>query len=195
VSSASGSKCLLQLLRRETAEQHRKLERDLDLLRPGLDLFFYTSLLARFHRIYKSWEPLAERLVGPVFPDWPASRSRLGLIRQDLAVLGSSVPADQTIAFPDLTDGPAALGGMYVVEGSTLGSQFLMRHFQQTLGIGPSTGGAFFHGYGAETSVRWREFTEGIEAYAARTGTHDRVVTGARSMFGTMHRELCGEPA
>lgn len=195
MSSFSGSKILLPRLKRETAQQHGELERKLDLLRPDIDRAAYVELLVRFHRIYAAWEPLLFRLIGPIFPEWPAGRSRLGLLEDDLKSLGVHGWSEDAVTFPFLTDVPEALGAMYVFEGSTLGSQFLIRHFERTLGITAESGGSFFNGYGAETGAKWREFAEAAEAYAERSEEHDRIVSGAQSMFEAMQRELCGVTA
>jgi heme oxygenase len=50
-----------------------------------------------------------------------------------------------------------AVGCLYVLEGATLGGQFISRHLA-TLGIGPANGGLFFHGYGAKTGEMWKSF-------------------------------------
>ncbi len=185
----------MQRLRCETATQHRNLENSLDLLRPDLTSAAYCQLLVKFAAIYRGWEPVMALLIAPEFPAWLPSRSRLGLLRRDLAFLRHTPADGNTITLPGVDDLPSALGAMYVMEGSTLGSQILERHFEQTLGVTPATGGAFFHGYGPGTGAMWREFASALDCYAERTGTQDRIVEGARSMFEIMQRELCGVPS
>ena len=168
------------------------LERDLDLLRPELGVSDYCDLLCRFYSLYVSWEPVAERLLWPQFPAWASTRSRIGLLRTDLEHCGRASAPVTPISFPQIRSTPAALGAMYVLEGSTLGSQLLTRHFSNSLGITPESGGAFFNGYGPQTGDMWREFIAELESYAARTWTDQWIIAGARTMFDSVHQHLCG---
>ena len=56
---------------------------------------------------------------------------------------------------------------MYVLEGSTLGGQFLTRHFATALSLTPDTGCAFFSGYGPATGPRWAAFVKLLDALDA----------------------------
>ena len=73
------------------------------------------------------------------------------------------------------------LGRMYVMEGSTLGGQYIARHVEETLGIRPGEGNSYFRGYGDATGERWREFREVLKALPD-TET-DTVIASAREMF------------
>ncbi len=59
---------------------------------------------------------------------------------------------------PEIEDVAGLIGMLYVVEGSTLGGQVLLRRLNQTLGITADKGGCFFAGHGEETQQRWGEF-------------------------------------
>lgn len=62
-------------------------------------------------------------------PDWP-ERRRAGLIAEDLADLGSAMPAADPFA---LAGEAAMLGALYVLEGSRLGGSVLARNIPMEL--------------------------------------------------------------
>ncbi len=85
-------------------------------------------------------------------------------------------------------DRVSALGVAYVLEGSTLGGRVLARHFAQTLGIGPATGGRYFEGYGERTGERWRAF---VDVLARCEGAQaPTVVDAAVATFSTFEAWL-----
>ncbi len=59
--------------------------------------------------------------------------------------------------------GRLSLGSMYVLEGSTLGGQYIARTVEQNLGLAPGEGDAYFRGYGDQTMVKWAEFRQVLE--------------------------------
>lgn len=159
---------LLALLKNETAAAHAALEQSLNLFEAVRTKADYRHLLTRFFTLH---EPLEHRL--SLAADWPAldfdfsSRRKAALAREDLRALGSTdaetdaLPRANTL--PTIPDPAAAVGCLYVLEGSTLGGLFISKHFHTSLGITPETGGKFFHGYGPQTAARWREFGQWAE--------------------------------
>jgi heme oxygenase len=188
---------LLATLKTETTESHAGLEASMDVFRKVKSVEDYRSLLSRFFTLY---EPLEARLAGAM--QWESAgwnfmeRRKTLWLRQDLETLGVSAAEWESWArcdqLPELNDAGAALGSLYVLEGSTLGGQMISRRFQQTLGIAPTTGGAFFHGYGEETGRNWRAFgqwaeTQNVEAKGALT---QPAVRAARETFDTFAQWL-----
>lgn len=89
------------------------------------------------------------------------------------SALTRAVPAPD---LPPLHGRHAALGALYVLEGSALGGRVLFRHFEQTLGITQATGGSYFYGEGPETGPRWQRFVAVLESeHAPRAGEVDAV--------------------
>jgi len=145
-----------------------RLDGDVELAR-------YSRILQGFDAFLSQWEPrLAAALPQRLLP-WFAGRSRAPLARKDLQALGAQ-RLDGTAAMPDLPDLAAALGSLYVIEGSALGGQVIARGLASRHAIGPETGGAYFWGWGAETGARWREFRALLESELA-----DDAAAGARA--------------
>lgn len=188
----------MQLLKAATASRHESLERRLDLLRPDLTIHDYADLLQRFLYVYRIWEPLAAAVIDPVIPEFTIRRRKRLCIERDLAFLGIEPWLNSAASATTLSEfvSPAtALGGAYVLEGSTLGGQILSRHFQTRFGITPDAGCAFFSSYGPQTGSMWRDTARCLEEYALSGGEQCRreMVCGAISMFDLLQKELCPE--
>jgi len=119
--------------------------------------------------------------------DWaglPRSRAvaqaRLEWLRQDLASLRVEPPATE-LAFA-LADHAEALGCLYVMEGSMLGSLVLARLVHSRLGITSATGARFLHGFAKETDVIWLEFVAELDRRPV-AGTGPGALAGAIRTF------------
>jgi len=169
VPSEAFPRPLSQILRVSTELAHKEVEVRLGL--PGFILFpsDYQDCLLRFYQLYR---PLETRFES--FADWtgigldPPSRSLSTRLAADLRTLG--------VLVPDIRDAPAAslprletfahaLGACYVIEGSALGSQFILPQLQQVLGEGMTGADNFFRGRGSETGAFWRTFRAALDLF------------------------------
>jgi heme oxygenase len=155
-------------LKSHTGALHERLEAGLNLTGPGLDRGRYAELMARFHGFYAPLEPA---LLDAEWPDYGVSyaeRLKTPAIQRDLSAFGLTPEAIDSLpvceALPRVDTPARRLGCLYVLEGSTLGGQFLTRHFATALGLTPETGCAFFSGYGAATGPRWATFVKLLDA-------------------------------
>lgn len=158
---------VMLVLREETRTAHARLEAQVEarygLMAPAPDRERYLSLLEEFWGFY---EPLEQRILAA--RAWPVcgfdyrTRRKAHLLLQDLDFLGGGRSAHRRLpsadGLPDVSSLPRLVGALYVVEGSMLGGQVISRRLAETLGLGATTGAAFFHGYGSRTGERWREF-------------------------------------
>ena len=115
-------------------------------------------------------------------PDLDARLVKTAWLRADLAALAAR-PRQRGGHAPEL-DVPAALGTLYVVEGSTLGGRIIERHLHKTLGVTPDDGGRFYHAYGPDRGPRWTAFKAALDAYGDAHPHHtDAVVDAAGNAF------------
>lgn len=183
----------LQALRGRTRTEHEATEALLPLMGPELTLPVYVDALRSLYRIVEGWERWAE---GQVPPEWESllrDHQRGFLLRKDLrhfgvAALPDALPLREfasllSAAAETASPSEAAfLGALYVVEGSTLGGQYIARHVEAALGLVRGEGDAYFLGHGERTGERWREI-KGILAAAPDTWI-DGTVAAAKCMFG-----------
>jgi heme oxygenase len=182
---------LLTRLRTETRTAHARIEEAVNLPASLSTPAAYKALLARmygFHAVFE--EEAGSVLAGRGFCD-SAPRSRL--IVADLAALGE--PADAIAALPRCPGVlrepslPAALGAMYVVEGSMLGGVVIAAEVRRSLGIAAESGCSFFTGPGKALMARWAAFRERLAGFSSPE-RDDLIVTGALSTFERMQRWL-----
>ncbi len=180
-------------LNEETRSEHEAIERVVDLTGGALTHAGYRRVLEQFHGFF--W-PVEERL--RKLDGWGehgidvAARCRTPLLVVDLRVLGAVTVEGLPVCgrLPDLTDLASGFGCLYVLEGSTLGGQYISRHILTSLGVTPETGGRFFHGYGERTGTMWRQFGAALSAYAVEPETTDRVIAAAVATFRALRAWL-----
>jgi heme oxygenase len=175
-------------LREATASLHDEIERKLDFPGSISNLELYRLCLSRFYSLYGPIEALFAR-----FSDWSGvgivlrEHNQSTRLAHDLAAL--RVPLD------DLTDAPLrslpnlpgfahALGGLYVLEGSTLGAQYILPRLKLALGVQIIGADLFFSGNGPQSGTCWKQFRAALDRYGE---THpddtEFVIDGARSTF------------
>jgi heme oxygenase len=181
-------------LRQETAALHRRLEAALGLLHEPPCGLRMRALLARFHGFHRVWEPALAACLGD--GEFTRVRRRTGLLRLDLAALGLSQRQIDALAGCDVAASlcrtrAAALGSLYVMEGSTLGGRHIARHLATAPWL-PAGGLHYFEPYGAHTGARWQETLSHLEA----AGLPCRALAdGARDTFELLHDWLTDQPA
>ena len=156
-------------LRESTCAAHARIEAALPLMNPSLTRETYLGLLEGFFGFHA---PLESGLLGVVLAHDPVfaadDRRKMPLLLADLHALGRT--SAELSALPLCTDLPCvtspsqALGALYVLEGATLGAQIIVRHVRETLALGPTTGAAFFSGYGKRTGSMWKRFCSHVNA-------------------------------
>ncbi len=129
-------------------------------------------------------EAWAERtLAGQVLDDWP-QRRRSDALLQDLGWLGLQ-PPPSLAGMPPV--GPASLlGVLYVLEGSRLGAQVLLRRVL----AGPDArcrAATAYLGHGAGQAL-WPGFLAQLEASEHARGEAGPVVAGAQFAFAAFER-------
>ncbi len=180
---------LLAELKLQTAACHQALETEMDLTNQLKAVPDYIRLLEQFYTLYHPLEASLEKSTPWQAHGWNfADRRKTPWLEQDLRHFGYSEAQLQSLPkagdLPPLHSEGAALGCLYVLEGSTLGGQFITRMVQKNLAVTPETGGAFFSGYGSETPARWKEFGEWAEQRSGKiSGCESAAVDAARSTF------------
>jgi heme oxygenase len=177
----------LARLKDATRPHHEATEKTVDLGHRAETLDGYRGLLGRFLGFY---EP-AEARLAPVLGAMPAldfeARRKTELLKADLRTLGLGDDAIAALpryaGFPPPTDLTDALGSMYVLEGATLGGQYVAKHVATALGVRPGEGCSFFNSYGENVGPMWKAFKEVLSDAAESETEQDRVIASAGDTF------------
>ena len=174
-------------LRQETAPMHQKLEQSalsMALLRPDVTPADYTQYLRAMRQVVAWHENHVFPLVISVVTDL-GSRHKLTMIDLDLKSLshdGETLLPEFNPVQPPVTTA-AAMGYLYVLEGSTLGGMVILKHLQGRDFATPENT-SFFAGYGKNTGNLWRGFLEVLGNYAETSQQQEEIIAGARRAFG-----------
>ena len=187
---------VLRMLRSGTAAEHQDVERTLDLMDPHLQRPRLVAVLARLHGFWVAAEAGLDAWAGrhPTDAsgvDWPRRR-RAALFATDLRALDGDV-APTLPHLQAVPDTDAALGRMYVLEGSTLGGAFIDRHLAGLPHLADVRLRAFSP-YGAETGAMWHGFRRATRDRITAGGDAAAVVASARCTFGAL-ADWCRTPA
>lgn len=174
-------------LRAATRSHHARVDRLVDLRRLR-EPAHYIRILQVFDRFHDAWEQRVLEALPPARHAWLQRRSRRPFLQQDLHVLGADrLPA--ALPAPALPSAAAAWGAIYVMEGSALGGQLVTRTLARS-GLGPDSGAAYFHGWGAATGAMWAETRLLLERELAAPAHLAQACEAARATFDALSLQL-----
>jgi heme oxygenase (biliverdin-IX-beta and delta-forming) len=174
---------LLARMRHETRPYHDALEQNpfnQALLREDVTKAVVERFLAKMYGFLLPYEAQLHAAALP--PACQADeRRRAHLIREDLgAARADALP--HCAALPPLGTETQLLGAMYVLEGSTLGGQFIGQALAKA-GLPPS---AYFTGYGPQTGALWKAFGQQLTQTVTSAADQDAVVAAAVLTFQSL---------
>jgi len=177
---------LSRALRAGTELPHKDVEQRLSLTGSITDLPSYRRCLLRFYQLYRPLEAKFERFSGwtNLGLDLPLRTLSISLAADLKALAVEAAPDAPFTALPTLPDFAHALGACYVLEGSALGSQFMLPQLRKALGDQMTGADSFFRGRGSETGAFWKEFRVALDRYGeAHPAQVSSVVAGAIATF------------
>ena len=187
---------ILAKLKEQTAEQHQRLEGNLNILARFNSAQGYKLLLEQFYGFYR---PLEIHLGSVMCPSGFlanfTARRKTQLLEKDLLFL--DLPERELLALPQCQRLPTvkseaqAFGCLYVLEGATLGGQIISKYVADKLGYERERGATFFKSYGAEVRAMWWAFCQALREYATAHDADDEVVAAAVDTFDKFDQWLC----
>lgn len=178
----------IQNLRASTNDCHKQLELNnlsLALLSDTVNENIYCTYLARLYRFVKGFEQYIYPELSQHFLNIN-DRKKAIFIEEDLKALGIAFEKHTLLeeaffrdTYPDVY---MAAGALYVLEGSTLGGQIIVKHLHKAM---PSdfVNVAYFSGYQQRTGSMWKEFLQQLTALPQSTVEEQQIITGAITSF------------
>jgi heme oxygenase len=173
-------------LRQKTLRLHLRLKQGIDLFHHFKTLEDYRRLLERYQGFYGPVELALERHFNRRAGGFDFERRRkVPILVSDLRALGvkqfTTLPRCGSLPAIDSTH--QAFGCLYALEISTLGGQTITRHLNQAFGLSPESGCSFFHSYGDQTVMMWRDLGQQIKKYAVTDEIEEAMIDAAVETF------------
>ena len=178
----------IQNLRTSTADCHKQLELNslsLALLSDNVNENIYCTYLTQLYSFVKGFEKYVYPILSNHFLNIN-DRKKAFFIEEDLKANHISIHMhtvlEETFFGDRYTDVYKAAGALYVLEGSTLGGQIIVKHLQKTLPPG-FVNTTYFSGYQQRTGSMWKEFLQQLIALPQSTLEEQQIITGAINTF------------
>jgi len=175
-----------QQLKEQTANAHADSE---NLLMPFLGSIRnsddYAQILKMFYGFFAPMEKLIGHWISPQVLEDIHERRNASLIIEDLNSIGEGT---ENLALaselPHIDSPAAAIGAMYVLEGSTLGGRVIAKMLAKNEALEISSDRLhFFNGYGEQTGEKWKSFITLVNNYPDQV---EKLVAAANETFRCM---------
>ncbi|KAB1088499.1 biliverdin-producing heme oxygenase [Neorhizobium galegae] len=175
----------IQRLKAMTDVTHERLDTRIMAAEPFASRERYALFLAVQHHFHADVDPLyTDPRLNRLLPDL-TDRVRLDALRQDIVdVTGSEAPV--LVAGTAELAIPAALGWLYVAEGSNLGAAFLLKEAVK-LGLTEQFGARHLAGHPAGRGLHWRTFVAAFNGLDMSERDEADMAEGARAAFRRVH--------
>ena len=175
---------VLSDLRRGTADLHQSIERVMPKFE-DIDADRYRQILEKFYGFYEPFEK-------PLLEMWPhrtrdlqmSLRQRVPLLKKDLGYFHAAAELEnlpRCKSLPRYQTWAELFGGLYVLEGSTLGGQLITAQLQKQ-GF-PKEVCHFFGGHGAQTGKMWQSFLAQLKTQVVSEVERQQAVKAAQETF------------
>lgn len=182
---------LSEKLKENTKTAHQELEKILvQIIKSIHTTDEYLEILVNFYQFFTPLERAILFRLGNDLDDI-AKRRKTEWIIEDLKYFHSSqppVPLYHNI--PIINDNLQAIGALYVIEGSTLGGQFICKMISQKLEISSSQGFRFFSAYGEDTHKMWENFKKFTNSKNLIQEEEQKVIDAANMTFNLFKQSL-----
>lgn len=168
-----------------THETHDRLDTSIMAAASFASIAGYGRFLTVQYLFHRDIDALYDDAILQALLPGLTQRRRLPLIAADLTDLGLPLPEDDApLAFPhgDTVDIPAALGWLYVAEGSNMGAA-LLRKEAAKIGLSDEHGARHLAPAPEGPAAHWRAFTAALDAADLAAEEEARAVTGANAAF------------
>lgn len=185
------NKTILSLLKESTQTDHDTTEAvalSNKIVAGTLHLAAYQKLLVCNRNIHQSLSTSFSNFLesNPLVPiQYFVDHKRVQWLEADLKELNISLEKSNFLQerVPEYSTLPAIIGGLYVVEGSMLGGQFICRKLRENKHLKDISRFHFYNGYGPETGKRWATFRQLALQIVNTPAAIEACILAAKSTF------------
>ncbi len=183
---------LTQVLKKETRKEHQALEKTLILPMKAIkSVEDYSAILKAFYGFISPLEKLIHQQVqGSGLPDMQLRRQSHWLINDIKSLGGHTDDLVLSERMPLIQKPCQAVGALYVLEGSTLGGQVIVKMLRSSLPQLTGNSLSFFNGYGARTAAMWQSFQHYLDTEVLSAEQQEELLGAARDTFYTFDKWL-----
>lgn len=171
----------------DATEQHPFMA---GLMQEPADATAYAAVLRGFLGFVRPLERALHAAVDWEAAGWPrGAHAKTAWLEADLEALGHAPNAVPDCAdLPAVRSFPAALGALYVLEGSTLGGQYIAKHLCKALPVQARTATVYFTGYGSQTGSNWKQFRAFVDEACTEPTAIAEACVAAEAVFEGLSR-------
>ena len=167
------------------------------ILDKNVNLEDYNKVLNRLYGFVEPAESMIWTQLGnDFFQDDYSKRRRIVHLKKDLLFLGTAEHSIGNISLcsnMSIIDNPAAaLGILYLFEGSRLGGLTLTRALREKFNFQGFSGCAYFGSNGLDVPDLWKSFKDEMEKYVEHGGDGDRIIDSASTGFRFLNKWMEG---
>lgn len=174
----------IQRLKALTTGTHDTLDKRIMRAEPFADRDRYTLFLEVQHHFHTDVAPLYASTELNAKLSGLADRCRLEALRQDIADLGGV--AENLVPTTGPLSPAAALGWVYVAEGSNLGAAFLRKEAAR-LDLSDDFGARHLAGHPEGRGLHWRNFVSAYNELPMSEAEEIEAAEGAKAAFRRVH--------
>jgi heme oxygenase (biliverdin-IX-beta and delta-forming) len=175
--------------RSETRTTHEGVDHAIMAAEPFASIANYGLYLRVQYGLHRDVEPLYHHPAPSEFKDVFSvvqGRSRFQDVTRDAVDLNLDIPPHNASPLCKEMEPAAALGWLYVVEGSNLGAAFLLKYAKE-MGLSESHGARHLSAPPEGRAPYWRAFKETLNALSLSVEQDARAMDGARAAFAHVH--------
>jgi heme oxygenase (biliverdin-IX-beta and delta-forming) len=187
---------VMSLLKTETANAHRQLERTSSFVRlfsPDYALPEYKQLLGLFYGFHVALEPLLFDGLSESHHSVLGHKVKTGLLAKDLATFGDTEAEIAKISrcdeLPQLSSFARQMGALYVLEGSVLGGRIISKRLKEHFGDDVLDKLNYYTCYGEHVGTEWKGFQSFMgDQFADESEQIPEVIAAANDTFMALHQ-------
>lgn len=179
----------LNKLKTLSHQYHSIIEKKVKLLYPDVSIAFYKKYIEQLYGFYLPLENKLSHIKELQSFSFAFKKHwKTPLLKKDLHAFNIKIDKITLCNdLPELSCLPKAVGCCYVLEGASLGGQFIFRHLKHVLSIKSDKGYSYLIGWGDDTVSIWNFFKEALINYVLENAaTEEVIIAGAAETFFKM---------